>query len=122
MKYEFKYDKERKFIIGHIYGEFDSSLVTKMSSDLVDMMHKYDCSRLLNDLRGAKITPETLDIYVMPKKVAQSREAIRCKRALLVNGSLKDYHFLETVSVNSGQQLKIFTDIDTAIDWLIGHE
>jgi hypothetical protein len=122
MKYELKYDKERNLITGYIYGEFDSSLVTKMSSDLMDMMQKYDCNRLLNDLRSAKITPETLDIYVMPKKVAQSREAIRCKRALVVNGPLKDYHFLETVSVNLGQQLKIFTDIDPAIDWLIGHD
>jgi len=122
MKYELTYDVERNLIIGHICGEFDSSLVTKMASDLADMIQKHDCYRLLNDLRSAKITPSTLEIYAMPRNVAKSREAMRCKRALVVSGSLNDYHFLETVSANLGQQLKIFIDIDTAVDWLMGHE
>lgn len=122
MKYELTYDKERNLIIGHIYGEFDSSIVTGMASDLADMIQKHGCNRLLNDLRSAKITPSALEIYTMPRSVAKSKEAIRCKRALVVSGSLKDYHFLETVSTNLGQQLKIFTDPDTAIDWLMDHE
>ena len=122
MKYELTYDKERNLIIGKIYGEFDSSLVTEMASDLADMIQKHFCNRLLNDLRSAKITPSALEIYTMPRNVAKSGEAIRCKRALVVSGPLKDYHFLETVSANIGQQLKIFTDPDTATDWLMEHE
>ncbi len=122
MKYELTYDKERNLIIGHVYGEFDSSLVTKMASDLADMIQKHGCNRLLNDLRSARITPSTIEIYTMPKSVAKFREATRCKRALVVSGPLKDYNFLETVSVNVGQRLKIFTDPDTAIDWLMDNE
>ena len=122
MKYDLAYDEERDLIIGHVYGEFASSLVTEMSSDLAKIIRKHSCYRLLNDLRDAKITPETLEIYIMPRYVATSSEASKCKRALVVSGPLKDYHFLETVSVNLGQQLKIFTDPDIAIAWLMGHE
>jgi len=42
MKYELTYDEGRDLIIGHIYGEFTSSLVTKMASDLAGMIRKHN--------------------------------------------------------------------------------
>ena len=122
MKYELSYDEERDLIIGHVHGGFDSSFVAKMASELADLIREHGCYRLLNDLRDARITPSALEIYTMPRNVAKSKEAIKCRRALVVDGSPKDYRFLETVSENLAQQLKIFTDTDTAIDWLMGDE
>jgi len=120
MKYELKYDEERDLIMGQVHGEFDSSVVVKMVSDLGAMIQEHDCYRLLNNLRDAKITPETLDIYAMPRVVEKTREVVRCRRAILVNPPLEDFLFLETASVNMGHQFKIFTDSDAAIKWLLG--
>ncbi len=118
MKYDLKYDEERDLIMGQVHGEFDSSVVSKMVSDLGEMIRKYNCFRLLNDLRDATITPETLDIYAMPRAVEKTGEAVQCRRAILVNPPLEDFDFLETVSVNMGHQFKIFTDRDAALEWL----
>jgi len=122
MKYELKYDEEKDLITGQIHGEFDSSVVSKMGSDLGEMIRKHNCFRLLNDLRDATITPETLDIYAMPRAVEKTGEAVRCRRAILVNPPLEDFDFLETVSVNMGHQFKIFTDAEVALEWLQGRE
>ncbi len=120
MNYELKYDEERNLIMGQVHGEFDSRVVAKMVSDLGAMIREHDCYRLLNDLRDAKITPETLDIYGMPRVIEKTREAVRCRRAILVTPPLEDFLFLETASVNMGQQIKIFTDEEAAIEWLQG--
>jgi len=122
MKYELKYDEERDLILGQVRGGFDSSVVSQMVSDLGDMIRKRGCYRFLNDLRDAKITSETFDIYRMPRNVAKSKEAVRCRRAILVNPPLEDFLFLETASVNMGHQFKIFTDPDAALEWLQGRE
>ena len=120
MNYELTYDEERDLIVGYIHGDFDSSVVKKMATDLANMVRKHGCSRVLNDLRGAQITPSVLDIYSMPKFVNQAGIPIICKRALVVRELSEDYHFLETVSANVGQQVRIFTDPDAAIEWLLG--
>jgi hypothetical protein len=120
MNYELKYDNERGLIVGRIQGKFDSSLVSRMAADLADLVHKHGCTRILNDLRRADITPSTVDIYLMPKVVHQANVPRICKRALVVRGPLENYLFLETVSVNVGQAVRIFTDPKDAIEWLTG--
>ena len=118
MKYDLAYDEERDLIVGHVHDGLDASLALKMSSDLANLIRTHGCYRLLNDLRDAEITSSTLEIYAMPRAIAKFKEANRCKRALVVSGRLDNYRFLETVSLNIGQQLRIFTDIETAVDWL----
>jgi len=98
MNYTLKYNKERDLILGSIKGEFDSSLVKAMVADLEIIIQEQGCRKFLNDLRQAKITSSILEIYTMPKKIAEFKEAKNCKRAILVSGSQDDYKFLETVS------------------------
>jgi len=118
MNCELTYDEERDLIVGRIYGEFDSSVVMKMTTDLAAMVRRHGCSRVLNDLRGATITSATLSICNMPRVVDQAGVPIKCKRALIIREASADFHFLETAFVNIGQEVRIFTDRDDAIEWL----
>lgn len=118
MKYQLSYDKQRDLINGKIEGEIDPDLVEKMASELAALVISTGCHKLLNDLRGAKITHSTLDIYQMPRIVDRHGVLKKCKRALLVSESSEDFEFLETVSLNVGQQVRVFKEPQAAIDWL----
>lgn len=73
---------------------------------------------MLNDLRKAKFKQSTFHIYNMPRIVAKQGVPSSSRRALVVPDTSEDFSFLETVSVNVGQQVKIFTDMDEALAWL----
>ncbi len=118
MKYELSYDKEHDLIVGRVEGDIDPVLVKKMASEFADIIETSGCHKLLNDLRDAKITPSTLDIYNMPRIISKQGVHLACKRALVVPEASDDFRFLETVSVNVGQQVRIFTDPEAAIEWL----
>ena len=73
-------------------------------------------------MRHAKLTEETLDIYNMPKSARQAGIEHRFKRALVVSELSSDFHFLETVFINQGHIVKMFTDFDAALHWLLNKE
>jgi hypothetical protein len=75
---------------------------------------------LLNDLRGVERHLSLLDIYNLPKMSGEFGFPPRTKRAFVFSEDAKDYQFFETVSVNRGQLVKIFEDIDEALAWLTG--
>ena len=74
----------------------------KLAADVVEFIERYTCSFILNDMRHARITRDTFDIYNMPKSASQAGIGPQYKRALIVNERTSDFHFLETVFVNRG--------------------
>ncbi len=120
MKYKIVYDEDKDIITGHIYGKFDTDLVKKMASEFAQMVQQYSCHRLLNDLRDAEMFAPMLDIYDMPRIADKSGVPTSCKRALVVRHSSPDFKFLERTAKNIGHDVKVFTDMDSAINWLKG--
>ncbi|KAB2888787.1 MAG: hypothetical protein F9K32_15225 [Desulfobulbaceae bacterium] len=118
MKYTLSYDQKRDIIVGRIEGEMVPALVKEMASEFAGLVRSSGCHRLLNDLRGARITPSTFDIYSMPRIVDERELPLTCRRALVISEEAEDFRFLETVSVNYGQQVRIFTDPAAAVEWL----
>ncbi len=118
MKYELSYDQERDLIVGRVDGDIDRVLVNAMASKFAELVASSGCRKLLNDLRGARITHSTFDIYSMPRIVDKQGVPIGCRRALVISEPLEDFKFLETVSVNVGQQVRIFNDPKEALEWL----
>lgn len=119
MGYELSYDAEKKIIRGRVLGEFIPSLVKNMAVDLEKLGRKHKCPRLLNDLREAVISKSLLDIYSMPRVVEQAGMQKSFRRAIVVNPPVNDYRFLETVSVNEGQEVRVFSDPEEALRWLV---
>lgn len=119
MNFDLSYDSERDVIVGHVTGRVDAALVAEMSAQLAALMKRTGCHRLLNDLRDADLTPSTFDIYSLPRIVDQKGVSRVCRRALVISKGLRDFDFLETVSANLGQQVRIFTDLEDATAWLL---
>jgi len=70
-------------------------------------------------MRLASLSKGAIDIYNMPKAARSAGIESRCKRALVVREQSTDFHFLETVFLNQGHNVKMFTDINEAMHWLL---
>ena len=122
MSYKINYNKEQGYIAVTIEGDFALSILKELAADIAEFTERYNCNRILNDMRHARLTEDTFNIYNMPKIASQAGVEPRFKRALVVNELSSDYHFLETVFVNQGHIVKIFTDFDAALHWLLNKE
>jgi hypothetical protein len=118
MAFSVEYDETTEIILVRISGHFDLRVLKNLAVQVGKATQKYGCCRILNDLRQAEITKDAFNIYNMPKTAQKSGVEFRCKRALVVMPGVTDFNFLETVFVNQGHIVKLFTDIDTATAWL----
>ena len=119
MSYKINYEKEGDYIAVTVEGDFTLSNLKDLAAEVTKFTKQYSCNRILNDMRQAQLTKGTIDIYNMPKTARSSGIDTYCKRALVVSEQSSDFHFLETVFRNQGHNVKLFTDIDAAMSWLL---
>jgi hypothetical protein len=84
-----------------------------------DFGNERSCQLFLFDMTQAEIIGGTMDIYkegTVPG--AQDYKQTSQKIALVYSGDLTDHGFMENVAVNRGYRLKVFGQIDKAIEWL----
>ena len=122
MSYKINYHKDQGYIAVTVEGEFTSSILKELAAEVAMFTDRYNCRRVLNDMRHARLTKDTLDIYNMPKIARQAGVGPPFKRALVVSELSPDFHFLETVFLNQGHVVKLFTDTDQALHWLLAAE
>jgi len=72
-------------------------------------------------LSGNNLSYTTKDLF-MPRCTRQVGVEPHIKRALVVSELSPDFHFLETVFINQGHIVKVFTDINAALQWLLNKE
>lgn len=100
--------------------------VTPMIFNAISMGRKYNCYCYLADFRDVESQFSTAAIYEIPAQffaVAQKYDIPvgKLKRALIVAPErYETFKFFEMVSCNRGQKVKVFTDGDEAMDWLMG--
>ncbi|MDO9171154.1 MAG: hypothetical protein Q7W29_04905 [bacterium] len=120
MNFELWYDEDQDIIRGRVHGKLDAAVAKGVAGELAPLVRKHGCHRFLNDLREAQVTSSTLDLYSIPRVVKEAGVSGGIKRALVVTEITPDFDFLETTSVNVGNQVKLFTDPEAALAWLKG--
>ena len=84
-----------------------------------DVGVKQNYLRFLFDMTQAEIIGDTSGAYeagTVP--VDTDRQQVRQRIALVYSGDLTNHKFLETVAVNRGYQLRVFDNLDMALEWL----
>ena len=79
---------------------------------------KHACNRLLVDHRESALRLNAAEIFWVPKKL-ECHGIQKHPVALLFSNIGNDERFLETVCVNQGARVKVFTDPDQALAWLM---
>ena len=122
MTFKVNYNQETDCIMVVVQGELGLSLLQRIADEVSAIIKRVGCSRILNDLREAKPTQITMDIYNMPEAAKQAGVSYVCRRALVVTEETEDFHFLETVFRNQGHQVKLFTNLENAKTWLFDNQ
>ncbi len=120
MNFELRYDGDHDIIRGRVHEKLDAAVAKAMAADLAQLVREHGCRRFLNDLREAQVTSSTLELYSIPRIMKGAGLPGSTKRALVVAEITPDFVFLETASVNAGNQVKLFTDPEAALAWLKG--
>jgi hypothetical protein len=78
---------------------------------------------ILLDIREAQTVLSVVDIYELGEALAAHPSLRRSKIALLTSMSdTTQAAFLETVTANQGVRVRVFTDFEEAISWLVLQE
>ena len=122
MPYKIKYDADTKCMMCRMFGQLHSSDLPGFASESSAFLKQHNCGLILNDLREVDLHLSTIDLYNIPKLVAGAGIKHNTKRAIVFSKDAEDYQFLETVSVNCEQFVRVFTDFDEALTWFKGNE
>lgn len=123
MKYSVTFDEPTRITVIKYSGMADASDIEEAACEAARYAQTHQCKKVLIDVSDMQWTLSTKNIYDLPKSMAKAMrekgiELGTFKRALVVSTQSGEADFLETVSVNVGQQVKVFDDVDKARAWL----
>jgi hypothetical protein len=124
MSHTLNYNPELRMIESKVIGELTLNEVRETITQYAVICKEKGCTLLLNDFREATIQLSTAEIYSLPQMIMEIYAASGVnihplRRALVAAKDLDDYLFFETVTVNRGQDARVFYDIDEARRWLL---
>jgi hypothetical protein len=86
---------------------------------MLQALQKYKCSKVLLDIRQLKVAITTMDRYVVGEYFGKlTHSPAQIKTAILAQAGRID-GFVEIVAKNRGAMFEVFTDKETAVDWLV---
>jgi hypothetical protein len=124
MPYTLIYNPNSCIIESRIYGDFTLEEIREAVPKFAELIKNNNCRLILTDYRDANIKFSTTEIYNMPGVLAKVFGAsginvFRLKSAFITAKRDKDPVFFETVTINQGQTMRIFDDIEEARNWLL---
>jgi hypothetical protein len=119
MPFEIKYDEDKKYIRATFTGKIDMQLTREYIAALLPVLEETGCQRLLSDSREAQLQLSALDIMQFPKLAEASPLTAHCKRAVLPPPGTSGFNMYETMSEIKGQKLRVFSDPEEAMKWLL---
>jgi len=118
MPFTINYDPQDRCVLGKITGPIEPNIVREFTGQVAELVTKTGCDRVLNDLREAEVQLTTTQILAIPESLTAVGMPSWVKRAIVFQGEPDDYAFFETVSLNRGQIVRVFTDYAAAREWL----
>lgn len=100
-------------------GELTVQQLNQMAKEAIEAGNLHNSTSFLADHRNAVVALNTVEIFERP----QAWDKLNFPRASRIaqvapESRLKDFNFLENVSLNRGYRVRVFTDIDAAKKWL----
>jgi hypothetical protein len=123
MDYSITPSMDGTFIILKIKGNINREIATRLNLEAHALGKKLQLKRYLVDVTEAKNTETIIGNYNFAYSDMQKMEGIdkRARVATLVSPDDHSHDFIETVSRNAGLNVRIFTDLDEAKQFLMGN-
>ncbi len=124
MPHTVTYNSETHIVKTKAHGNLTLDEAKELIFDIGQVCVEKNCFLCLSDYREVILELSTLDIYSIPRLLSDILASMgllanKVKRAVVVAKDIRDFEFFETVTINSGQNIKLFQDIDEAKKWLL---
>lgn len=119
MSYKIEVNNDSGYIHVLHYGESDVEEFIRVGQDALSFVTEHRIFRVLADVSGITNKASITDLFTSTTHHAETAQ-VRPKTAIFGKPEQREeLYFLETVGVNRGMNLKIFTDSDDALKWLL---
>ncbi|UCH15763.1 MAG: hypothetical protein JSV22_07295 [Bacteroidales bacterium] len=121
MSYELTYKKKKDILFVKVKGMRSFKTIISVIKDIQQICIKQKTSKVLIDVQELEGHLKTMEAYELPALVfPKIRDKNIFEKSAIVDReeSYPYYSFFENVSVNRGFNLRIFTNIDDAAEWL----
>jgi hypothetical protein len=122
MGYRIDYRADEGVLVVEVQGPLDGDLLGRCTPEMVAMMQKHNCTRVLLDYRAAQPKLSTLEIWERPQAALSLGLPAASWIAMLASERTDDYDFVETVAKSAGLRAEVFVDIHQALGWLQDEE
>ena len=112
--------KKHDFLFVKVKGNRSIETIMDSTKQIVEKCNKKKCSKVLVDVRNFNNRINFSDIFNLVSKDLPDIINHKIKKVAIVDvdGHNFNKEFFENVAVNRGHNVKIFTDINNAMDWL----
>jgi len=121
MSYQLTYKKEKGILHVKVSGIRSFETVLSIIKDIQQVCLKQSTSRVLVDIQGLEGHLKTMEAYEIPSSVfpkIREKQIIEKSAIVDLEESRKNFSFFENVGVNRSFNLKFFTNINDASEWL----
>lgn len=122
MPYKIEFMEEHGIVVIENKGEVSYEELVKQSQEAIELVQCKKARLLLTDFSSVDTQASITDIFQFPK-IYNGLGLDRTSRiAVLVSDETlgsKELSFYETICLNRGWQVRIFTKKDLALEWLV---
>ena len=121
MSYQLTYKKEKEILNVKVSGIRNFETILSIIKDIQQICVNQSTCRVLVDVRGLEVHLKTMEAYEIPLTVfpkIREKRVIEKSAVVDLEESRKYFSFLENVAVNRSFNLRFFTNIKDASEWL----
>ena len=121
MSYQLTYKKEKEILKVKVTGIRNFETVLSIIKDIQQICVNQSTCRVLIDVRSLEGHLKTMEAYEIPSTVfpkIREKRVIEKSAVVDLEESRKYFSFLENVAVNRSFNLRFFTNMEEAIEWL----
>lgn len=112
---DFRVEQDHIFL--KVVGEYTFDQFVEAMERLMKECKKNEKNRVLIDATGLMNMAKGLNRFFMGEEIAK-KLGNKVRLAILLKQEDVDGHFAETVAVNRGARMKVFTKMDEALEWI----
>ena len=121
------HDREKGIVEARINGPIDLNELTRIYAVIVQILKENGSSLFCMDMREAEMNIATVDIFHLPRRLAEIAAREGCnpllfRQAIVATRNLKDHDFHVIAASNLGYTIELFElfeEIEEAERWLL---
>lgn len=117
MKYDMTYSEKPRMIVATLEGLSDVEGCLRAATEARKAADEKNCN-VIYDVRPTQFNFSTVDWYEWPRNIAAQNVGLPSKLAVLCRERSDFISFFETAAQNAGQNVRVFTDYDEAVQWV----